>query len=187
MIHELYINKFRRTSPKSCRQLSTSNYIRGGLVVGQWLTRWRVSQTHAACSRAPLGSRQYATGRITTSSNLPLYNNPYVAGTSANQVYTTCLKMETGFLLVNWSGPPHQYLCACEAPGLPDHIIHHAPTTSGHIYNKWDQLLPNYDTNKLGSRQYATSRPATSSKPLPNNLYAIRPWSYVDHERDQLL
>ena len=56
----------------------------------------------------------------------PLPNNPFPAGTQARQAYTSCLTLEAGFPLVNWSGPPTA-VCA----RLLGYLIIYAPTFSG--------------------------------------------------------
>lgn len=56
----------------------------------------------------------------------PLPNNLYVAGMPAHQVYATCLALEAGIELSNWSGPPTP-VCA----RLLGYMIIHSPTNEG--------------------------------------------------------
>ena len=56
----------------------------------------------------------------------PLPINPYEAGTPTHQAYATCERMEVGFPLPNWSGPP---TIACAR--LLGYMIVHSPTDDG--------------------------------------------------------
>ena len=57
----------------------------------------------------------------------PLPINPYEAGTPTHQAYyATCERMEVGFPLPNWSGPP---TVACAR--LLGYMIVHSPTDDG--------------------------------------------------------
>lgn len=56
----------------------------------------------------------------------PLPNNTHPPGTPSHQAYATCLTLEAGFPLVNWSGPPTS-VCA----RLLGYLMIYSPTAAG--------------------------------------------------------
>lgn len=59
----------------------------------------------------------------------PLPGNPYATRMLAQKAYTSCILLESSFLLVNWSGP-----LTLVSARLLGYLIIHAPTHSGHTY-----------------------------------------------------